>query len=430
MDRVFALEDCRRRLGLTLIASLFALMPSPLAAQNAQPPLSELVPRLYNDTLIRNTFVFREVFGPRAVIEEAPFDTALSIIDLAGDQLSSFPLPSSAGSFTWSFDQASGTFNRASNSFGPIYADRAVTIGRRHANFGVAYQRVTFDRLNDQPLKGGAIITYTGVANAVGGTGFFAADSLDIDVRTDTTVMFATFGLTDRWDAGIAVPYNHVNINARLTTRIGNTRTGVDPEFAIDDERSGSARGIGDIVARTKFNFLKRQGGGLAAALDLRLPTGDETNLLGVAGAQAKLFLIASTAVSKVSPHVNVGYTWSGSSAAATDPNTIVIAPPDEVNYAGGVDVETSLRATLAFDVVGRTLKRFGTLERVPTVFGPNYLQLSLQEGKDLNLLLGSTGIKVNPFGNMLITGNMLFPMTSGGLTDNLTWMVGIDYSF
>ena len=428
MHHVFALRERPRRLILPLLASLILTLPPPLAAQNA-PPLSELVPNLYMDTLSRNYEVVRDVFGD-VKIDEANLVTAFAIIDLAANQLSSFPLPASAGSFTWSFDQASGAFTRASSSFGPIYADRALTIGRKYLNFGTAFQRVTFDRLNDQPLKGGAIVTYTGVARAVGSTGIFLADSLDVEASTDTAVMFATYGLTDWWDIGVAVPYNHVRINARLTTRVGDTVDGIDQGFSVADERSGSAKGLGDIVARTKINFLKGSGGGLAAAVDVRLPTGDETNLLGVAGAQAKLYFIASTAVDKVSPHVNVGYTMSGATAAATSPDTVVVEPPDEFNYAGGVDVEASPRATLAFDLVGRTLKQFGTLERIPSAFGPNFPRLSLREGRDLNLLLGSTGIKVNPFGNMLITGNLLFPLTSGGLTDNLTWMVGVDYSF
>jgi hypothetical protein len=39
-------------------------------------------------------------------------------------------------------------------------------------------------------------------------------------------------------------------------------------------------------------------------------------------------------------------------------------------------------------------------------------------------------GVKVNPFGNMLLTANVLFPLSNRGLTDSLTWMAGVDYSF
>jgi len=30
----------------------------------------------------------------------------------------------------------------------------------------------------------------------------------------------------------------------------------------------------------------------------------------------------------------------------------------------------------------------------------------------------------------MLLTTNVLFPLTKNGLTDRLTWMAGVDYSF
>src|SRR5262249_46373747 len=44
-------------------------------------------------------------------------------------QISTFPLASSAGGFTYLYDPALGTFTRASSSFGPIFAERAITNG-------------------------------------------------------------------------------------------------------------------------------------------------------------------------------------------------------------------------------------------------------------------------------------------------------------
>jgi hypothetical protein len=50
--------------------------------------------------------------------------------------------------------------------------------------------------------------------------------------------------------------------------------------------------------------------------------------------------------------------------------------------------------------------------------------------GADLTLLLGSAGVRFNPAANLLISTNFLFPLSDNGLTDSLTWLVGIDYSF
>jgi hypothetical protein len=72
-----------------------------------------------------------------------------------------------------------------------------------------------------------------------------------------------------------------------------------------------------------------------------------------------------------------------------------------------------------------------GTLTWGPSDFGGSqYPQFHLSPGEDLNLLLGSVGVKANPFRNMLLTANVLFPLTSSGLTARLTWMAGVDYSF
>ena len=49
----------------------------------------------------------------------------------------------------------------------------------------------------------------------------------------------------------------------------------------------------------------------------------------------------------------------------------------------------------------------------------------------DLNLLLGSAGLRFNPAGNLLITLNALFSLSDDGLQDeDMIPLVGIDYSF
>ena len=177
--------------------------------------------------------------------------------------------------------------------------------------------------------------------------------------------------------------------------------------------------------------MLKGKTWGIAESVDVRLPTGDELDLLGVAGGQVKLTFIASSAVGALSPHVNVSYSISGTSDAGDDPLTFVIPPPEDVHYAAGADLALSLRTTVAVDLVGRVMRKAGTMTWGPTDFGGSeYQQFDFTPGQDLHLLLGSVGLKLNPFGNMLITTNVLFPLTKNALTDNLTWMAGVDYSF
>ena len=125
-------------------------------------------------------------------------------------------------------------------------------------------------------------------------------------------------------------------MDASIRARIERLATAANPDtHKFDgenpDERtftsSGSATGIGDIVVRAKYNFLRAWGGGLAAAVDVRTPTGDESNLLGTGGVQTKVYGIASVAFGKLSPHINAGYT------ASTEGRCPDAALNDEWNY-------------------------------------------------------------------------------------------------
>jgi hypothetical protein len=110
---------------------------------------------------------------------------------------------------------------------------------------------------------------------------------------------------------------------------------------------------------------------------------------------------------------------------------------------------------TLIGDVVGRTLRGAGRLELVSKGFEHVDTQRSTigvgapgcggflgaicttaffdefdpQPG-NLTLLLGTGGVKFNPFGNLLISGSVLFPLTKAGLRSRLTTVIGVDYAF
>jgi len=461
---------------LMMIVTASMVTPSPLFGQTEAPPLSELL-----STLHRRVTAAEDVLFSRSdpdAIKKNSLDTMLHINNLLAAQLSSFPLGTSAGGFTWTFEPVTGAFSRASASFGPIFAERALTIGRRKLNVGVNYQHVTFDHLDGKKLTGGELVGYTGFPYYYGNErrpdGVFFEDALDLRLTTDTVSTFAVYGVSDRLDVGVALPINRVNVKATIVSKEGNTITGIgNParpgdefacetywiawiQFASDQslysplvkpnacglkaEASGTATGIGDVVVRTKYNLLQGLGGGVAAGVDVRLPTGDEENLLGIAGAQAKLYVAASTGLGRWSPHINIGYTLSGTSDGAGASSSALIPPPDEINYAGGAEVVVSLRTTIAFDVVGRTLRGVGTLMEQPSLFGTRaghpdgerteFMELRLLPGADLRLLLGSTGVKFNPTANLLVTANVLFPLSDRGLTDRLTWLIGFDYSF
>ena len=148
----------------------------------------------------------------------APFLFNQSIVS----QLSTFPIGSSAGGFSYSFDPALGTFTRSTPSFGPSFAERAVTLGRRRASVGASYQHATFHSFEGKRLDTGDIKFYLTHLQETGA--FFEGDivqaALSMRLKTDTFSMFASYGVTDRLDVGVAIPIVHVSLDANVDATI------------------------------------------------------------------------------------------------------------------------------------------------------------------------------------------------------------------
>ncbi|MGH9317611.1 MAG: hypothetical protein ACRD1P_10945 [Thermoanaerobaculia bacterium] len=396
------------------------------------------------------------------------------------NQLSSFPLASSAGGFTYRFDPALGVFTRATESFGPIYSDRADTIGKGKSNLGLSYSHFDFTRINDMSLSDGdlkLVFTHRPVPSYVAGDVITA--NLFLELKTDIMAFVMTYGVSDRFDIGAAFPIVHVDLSASTEDTIQRLATGPCPTgicppapgsngLAIHRfpgggstatfQDSGSASGVGDILLRGKFRLAGGAAGGLALAADVRLPTGDERDLLGTGATQVRGSLIGSLHLGGFSPHIVGGYTWSTSPPddrtpeEKNPPNGGTPLPPltipNQIDYTVGFDWAVHPRVTVALDVLGRTFlqtqivsvqdQTFTAMtgnsngaggQQPPQTVTAVYPRLTTTQG-DSNTLLGSFGLKVNPFANLLVTGNVLFSLNRQGLQTSIGPLVAVDYSF
>jgi hypothetical protein len=404
-------------------------------------------------------------------------------------QLASFPLASSSGGFTFGLGRQ-GEVVPTSTTFGPLFAERAVTIGRKQFNFGFTVQATSYGSFDGQSLDpfsvGLRFISQhndccPATANSPSSTTDFnpaferdlLLSTLHAAINTKTTAFFANYGLNDRFDIGVAVPIVNVKIDARVDgeiLRLGSGETNATHSFDPSGTRTtfktqgGSATGLGDILLRGKYTLVRADTTALAAALDLRVPTGDKDNLLGTGATQALVFLIASGEYGRWSPHVNFGYTFSNgetSALAASDntPQTLTnngvpisnvtanrpdLTVPDEVNYTFGFSAAATPRVTLGFDVRGRTIRsvpKFFVQNSTYINRGPGPLpqptfsaqgEFTLQQpttGND-NQLLGVVGGKVNVGGKFLVNVSLLFALTGDGLRPKPTPVVGFDYVF
>jgi hypothetical protein len=269
--------------------------------------------------------------------------------------------------------------------------------------------------------------------------------ALALDLKTDLFSVFGNYGLTDRVDIGVAIPIVRVDMSANLTSTLVRLGTETNPNIHFFPDETvrlfpgstasvlrraaeGSASGIGDILIRTKARVAGSERAAGAVALDLRLPTGDEENLLGTGETQAKFYGIVAASFGRLSPHVNAGYTFSSGDLA------------DEVNYTVGFDASIVPRLSVAADVIGRVLRDAGRFEErtVPFNFRTaagaplqerSFQQLQFIDG-NLPITLGAVGFKANVGGTLLVTANVLFPLSDNGLKPGVTPVIGFDYAF
>jgi hypothetical protein len=426
------------------------LLASPSAALAQDVPLSQLLTRFFSPG---NPLVLKDTGHSAHFATQDEARASLGSLNRnIAYQLASFPLGSSSGGFTFTLDPAAGVLSRSAESFGPLFAERGLTGGKGKLTVGANVLHSTFDKFEGRNLDDGSIrlvLTH----NDIDGSGntltpFFEGDIIDanlfLDLRATTVAAFANYGISDRFDIGVAIPYVQVKVDAEMHTTLRRLATANDSfvfhifnndQLEDDYFESGESSGIGDIVVRGKYNLAHRDSGDLAAAVDVRLPTGDDEELLGAGAVQAKFFLIASGGAKKrFTPHLNLGYTFTGESDTLGK-------LPDELNYAVGFDAALSSKVTLVGDFVGRTLLDAERVVEVPRTFRFNERPPSpvrsitenviATETGSLNLLLGAAGIKFNPGGRLLFSANVLFSLSqNNGLQDKVTPVFSIDYNF
>jgi hypothetical protein len=390
-------------------------------------------------------------------------------------QLAVLPIISPAAGFTFAYDKASGVFVRSTSSFGPIYTERADTIGRGKVSFGLSYQRFRFGSLDGINMHNiPAVFTHIPGTGPGGTDEPYEADvirtSNNLDLNMDQTMFYGTVGLTNRLDVSIAVPLVSVRFGAVSDATIiqvsGPTfipAPGVPPvanphQFPNGGltntySSTGTAFGIGDVTIRVKQNVFEAGGLSIAAAVDVRTPSGNAREFLGSGAVGIRPF-VAISAGKRFSPHVNLGYQWNGSSVLAgnltgstvSEVNEVAIiqngpatsAPlPSQYFYSTGADYGVTRRLTLNVDYLGQVLvhapRVFAsslTTQDIPGGTGAITLP-TIAAGKDtVGLNNAAVGFKYNLIDRLLFTGDLLFRMDDRGLRQTITPLIGISYAF
>ncbi|MFI4943546.1 MAG: transporter [Burkholderiales bacterium] len=434
----------RRVLTLAFVA--FAALPALARAQSDK--LAHLLPTLYG---VQGLSVNSNAPLPDGSTHSAHFNNAFQsrfnqFNAALASQLSALPLPSPSSGFTYTMDPTLGVFTRSTQSFGPIMAERAETMGKGKFAFGFGMQHFSFDTIDSIDLDALPAV-FTHDDPAAGGRADVVTTSSNIQATVTQNIAFATYGLSDSIDVSLALPIVSADIDVVSDATIQRLGTGSNlivhfyeqPDHTVGSTRqyvrSGHASGIGDLTLRFKGRVARwGSGNGLALGLDTRMPTGDEQDLLGSGAWGLRPFAAASWQFGKVSPHLNFGYQWNGDSLLAGDITTGTKGNlPDELLYAGGFDLGVTRRLTLAADVIGRYLIDTSRVET--TTFhgldnsGTSFPDIRFEQAS-YNETSVALGLKLNPVGRLLVVFNVLLKVDDHGLRDKAAPLLALDYTF
>ena len=381
------------------LLAVLAVTPSPVAAQST---VTDIV-----SFLVTNQSIPTEDAGSDRAAAEAARDviTRALLINLA-----SVPIATSSSGFLYRLNPQLGTVERATESFGGFFVERAFAPGNGRASFGLSASTSLFERLDDQNLRDGSFVT-TG-SRFPDEPAPFETESLTLEVNSSTLTAFASLGITDRLEVGAALPFVRLTIEGqRVSLYRGQT--------LLQASGSATASGIADAALRAKYTVVSGRAGGAAVAAEFRLPTGDEANLLGAGSAGFRLLGIGALERGPLMLSGNAGIVRGGVS--------------DEFNGGVAAAVAVHPRLSLTAEFLSRHIDELRPLILTsrphPTRLGVQTLRLTGGEPGQ-TVTGGIAGFKWNPTGTFVLGGNLRWSLSQTGLTAPLTPSVAVEYSF
>ncbi len=324
--------------------------------------------------------------------------------------LTSVPLATASSGFLYRLNPQLGTVERATDSFGAFFIERALTPGSGHVSFGVSTTTSAFDQLDGRSLEDGALVT---IANKFRDEPApFDTESLILKIRSSTMTVFGSVGIGSRIEIGAAMPFVKLTLEGQ---RVNVYRSAT----LIQATGNATASGLADFAIRGKVNLVATRSGGVAVAGEVRLPTGDASNLLGTGKTSYRIMGIGSVESGPVSFHGNASMLTGGISS--------------ELDFGGAVSVAPHPRVTLSGETLVRRITELHALDLVaaphPTLVGVDTFRLAPGLGPQ-TLAVAVAGAKWNVAHTVVIGGHLNWSLTHVGLTAPLTPTLTFEYAF
>lgn len=240
--------------------------------------------------------------------------------------------------------------------FSPIFTESSATVGRGHLFAGTNVSHFNLSNLRGEELSDLAFQFQQD------GGGDVINVQMPADIRATVFAIYGTYGLTNRFDIGIAVPFVRLsvdNVNTSFTvegdnsgcrydtftcTGEGTVRSVAPALFQFNDGASETNTFVGTVAVRAKYRFpLSASNSRLAAVVDMRFPTRSSSSFLGSSRFGTKVMLVGEYGgLATFRPYANLGAQfWNGDTS-------------NSLQVATGFTQQVSSRFFFAFDLLSK----------------------------------------------------------------------------
>ncbi len=402
---------------LLLILSLFVgatVSAQQVTIQHGK-TLSDLINNLYGGDGIQLAETGHQAhFG-----ETGDLQTFTKTLQSVLQSRSFFPIPSAVGLVSYRFNEATGTYERIEGALGPILSERGSTTGKGNLNLSLAYTFADYQRIaGNDTIE--LVLPHCLTSDCTFGDPNrpYLHDTIHVQLhfrlKSQALTFSAIYGLTNRLDVGVVVPYvrNDLQVFTHAFVNISPGSSSAthhfDPNIETPDQfGTGTAVGIGDITTRAKYSLAPRLGIDSAAMLDLTLPSGDRNNFLGTGRTRLRASYIASKTAHRFTPHFNAGYEVDFGETKL-----------DSFDYRAGTEILASPRLTVTADLMGVVRPRASSLFVSPIL--PDTQLVGRSE------IDGAIGGKWKLSGDRALLLNLLVPLNTAGIRPTYVITAGI----
>ncbi len=359
------------------------------------------------------------------------FDALAS--NIADTAARAVPVISSSAGFTYRYNPDTEVFERTSDTLGPLFMERPDTLGRNKFNLSVSFEYVELDEFNGTDLTNlqnsdPVVISTRDVSGTP--TGFSARRlRYSIGLQQYVTSLSATYGITDDLDINLLLPI----ISTRLRVGVHSQQVasaGLDGVFSpsVGPPQSGfdnaGAVGVGDILLRAKYQLPRWDWLRSALGLQLRLPSGSNSDFQGTGDVEVSPFIYLSTVLwDRVEPSVDLGIDYNAGNVSNS-----------AGRYDFGVDVDVTRWCNLNVAYLGRSEFEAGAantnfkhLHDGQLVSEPLLgLNFNRTDTSDL-----SFGVRFVVWGNVMVYANGIYAINDQGLrNDTIIPTGGVEATF